>query len=486
MQKGGSSEQSLDYSNSFPEEWYLHDSQGFRATPSASYGNMIMDVRNYDYQADYLTRWESILSDPNINGLYLDYINECPPLLTDSNCDSAQIEAILGYSTADWKDNLQNLLARLKKQFRTKNIIFNSAYTDEVVNPSQQDFLGVLDGAYIGGFEKILNDEQTHSRLFTVLNNLAYSPATKSKQFILQANANILTEARRQYLYANYLLFARDGVSYYQTNIENNQLNNYPEWELPLDVTSIAPVQRPDGIIERSFGNAVVYVNPTGTNKSFVFDNSLFKNKKALVWNNEPVQYLSDLTLNSQEAMLVVVDETDEVTLAPTQPQEPTDSGTTDWSDNSFYLYSDFENVNSEQGKKPLKVGNNISLEITPRTNDSYDDGLLINGQVAGTFPLTVGNTYQFTIKVSNYGRKGYTIYVWVDWDGKGQNPPVKEFYNYNVNTDTVMVNIPVPTYAGTNAFVRIFSVNEPVVALEHNMNYPQGEVEDFILQIVR
>ena len=96
-----------------------------------------------------------------------------------------------------------------------------------------------------------------------------------------------------------------------------------------------------------------------------------------------------------------------------------------------------------------------ISWRAIYTTN--FDDGLLINGLFPGSFALTKGQTYEFKVMIDDISPQGSSFYIWIDWDGKGNNPPVREYYNHNLVNNEVVVPIEVPQFASKRSSLAVF-----------------------------
>ena len=464
-------------------EYFLVNQQGVKTTQTTSDQNYIMKIDNPDYRNQYLNYWEAVVRYPEIDGLFIDNISDCPPISQREQCDWNTLELVLGSSVRTWQEDLLTLVSELKQRVGDEEIIFASSYLASAIVPSNQDFLSQLDGAYINGFEKVIQGESEFKGLYNRLVSLMYSQEWRTKTFLIQAQLLQMEQKAKEFVYGSYLLFSGKNTSFYLTAASNDfSLNYEPEWQIKVQETINPPLQRLDGVYERSFPNALVYVNPTAVNKSIILDNPLLTNKSALIWNRIPVQSNEQISLAPQEAVLISLIEqpTPKKTASPTRSQI-----LGDWSDNHSTMYSDFVNVNSLYERNSLKVGPQISYEFEVKNMDNFDDGLLINGLFPGTFALTKGKTYEFKVMIDDIGPTGSSLYIWIDWDGKGNTSPIREYYNHELKENSIFAPIQVPAYAQETAFVRIYAANQPNQVLEYNFNYPRGEIEDYPLKIL-
>ncbi len=382
---------------------------------------LTLDIRDPLYRQHFFDYWQGQLTKAGVDGLYLTNLNQCPIITGVPTCQ-AQYDW--------WSISLMDFMAQIRQSWSGQTILFEASPISTSSEEFSQQLLLQTDGAVLSDFGVIGNDVATFDRYYHYIQKLSENPQLLNKQLVFQV---IGKEESQEFYQASYLLFAKGNSAYYFANSKDADINWLPEWQRLFSDSASPPQLRSDGLYERALGNVLVLVDP----------------------KSKAVQ-LIDLPESTVEPTLLAI-----------TPESA------DWSDKQTAFFADFEDIFQEVQVDSVILGDQVSLESEPKNIDDSDDGLYIDGLEAGVFNLNRRQVYDARLKLSRVGSSGYQLFVWADWDGKGDKAPEVIYKVENGSVTTVNFKIVVPYSAKDLVLFRVIVSDREF-----------GEVEDYSILV--
>lgn len=415
-----------------------------------------VDIRDPQYRQAFFNFWSRQIADLGLNGLLLTGLTLCPGKVSDLVCQNQY-----GW----WKMAVLDFMSQIRQYFSSKTILFSAAFLSDNQVDFTRQLLPQTDGMTLTDFNSIYHDDNSFGRYYQLLTGILQDPQYQQKQLLFQVTADPTQQA---FFLASYLLFANQHSSFYFASTPTGLPKFDAQWQQEYQPSLDFAVRLNNGLYQRRLGNALILVNPGLTTQTQVLNQNWLKGQTLRLWNQQPLQYADSVSVLGKSSQIINL--LSQPTVSPSQNV----SQPGDWSDLNTSRYSDFDNLFIRHNPDALILGNKISLESEPKPYDDYDDGLLINGLEAGIFNLARLRNYRLQIHLRNRQSNDAQVWVWVDWDGKGNRPPELVFNQTDFSQNQLEFDLTIPEYAHDYVFIRVIAKDQD-----------QGEVEDYLLNIL-